>query len=459
METLIEQLYALYLAHPEVTTDSRHCPAGSLFFALKGANFDGNKYAAASLAAGCAAAVVDDPAVIPAENADAYFLVPDVLAALQQLAAHHRRQFRTWARPVPVIGITGTNGKTTTKELLHAVLSRRYRTCATAGNLNNQIGVPLTLLRVTPDDELAIIEMGANHPLDIAELCAIVHPDFGLITTVAKGHLLGFGSFEGVIAAKTKLYDSLRADGGTAFVNLGNPHLVEHATGLPVIGYSAETEAEGAIVSGRTLSASPLLRLQLRVGEDQPVEVQTHLVGTYNLLNMVAAATVGHHFGVPTADIAAALADYTPANMRSQLLPIHPGLTLILDAYNANPDSMMAALTSFAQNTEPHKQLILGDMGELGAESQAEHLRLLRYLIDSPFGDILLVGSEMRTAFESLSHDELLRMGEKRSVRCYATSADLCADTQTLKYLVGTVLVKGSRSNALEKVVEVLKGE
>ncbi len=460
MKSIIEQLYALFLAHPQVTTDSRNCPAGSIFFALKGANFDGNKYAAASLAAGCAAVVVDDASVIPADAAPGtYFLVDDVLTALQQLAAHHRAQFRTWPRPVPVIGITGTNGKTTTKELMNAVLSRKYHVAATVGNLNNQIGVPLTLLRVTPQHELAIVEMGANHPMDIAELCDIVHPDYGLITTVAKGHLLGFGSFEGVIAAKTKLYDSLRRDGGTAFVNLGNPHLMQHVEGLPTIGYAVGDTSDlptQPTVTGRTLSASPLLNLSLCVA-GQEVEVATHLVGTYNLLNMVAAATVGHHFGVPTADISAALRDYVPGNMRSQLMPLGHGLTVILDAYNANPDSMMAALQSFAMNADPNKQLILGDMGELGTESQAEHRQLLHYLMDSPFDNILLVGSEFQRAFESLSHDELLQMGSRHTVRCYPSAVELCADTETLRYLLGTVLIKGSRSNALERVVAVLK--
>jgi UDP-N-acetylmuramoyl-tripeptide--D-alanyl-D-alanine ligase len=477
-----------------VTTDSRHCPEGSLFFALKGANFDGNQYAAASLAAGCAAVVVDDALVIPAENVAArtdvgvpapgqhgrYFLVDDVLTALQQLAAHHRAQFRTWAHPVPVVGITGTNGKTTTKELLNAVLSRKYRVAATVGNLNNQIGVPLTLLSVTPDHELSIIEMGANHPMDIADLCDIVHPDCGLITTVAKGHLLGFGSFEGVVAAKTKLYESLRRDGGMAFVNLSNPNLVQHVNGLASVGYSVEESdvlatsfpagfqpgkpgthegedlPKAPVVVGRVRSASPLLKLSLSVlGEE--VDIDTHLVGAYNLVNMTAAAAVGCCFGVPTADIAAALSDYTPSNMRSQLLPLGPGLTAILDAYNANPDSMKAALQSFAMYDVPNKQLILGDMGELGAESQSEHLALLRYLLPMPFDNILLVGHEMETAFRALSHDELFAMGTRHTVRCYPTVQDLCADTETLRYLLGTVLIKGSRSNALERVVTVLK--
>jgi UDP-N-acetylmuramoyl-tripeptide--D-alanyl-D-alanine ligase len=491
---IIEQLYAHFEAHPQVTTDSRHCPEGSIFFALKGANFDGNQYAAASLAAGCAAVVVDDVTVLPTEFVAArtaygapaqgqhgpYFLVDDVLSALQQLAAHHRAQFRTWSHPVPVIGITGTNGKTTTKELLNAVLSRKYRVAATVGNLNNQIGVPLTLLQVTPDHEIAIIEMGANHPIDIAELCDIVHPDCGLITTVAKGHILGFGSFEGVVAAKTKLYDSLRHDSGLAFVNENNLHLMQHVAGLATVGYAVEATGKVAtslpkgfqpgtpgiheeevlptspVVVGRVRSASPLLKLSLNIlGEE--VDIDTHLVGAYNLVNMTAAAAVGCSFGVPTADIVAALSEYVPSNMRSQLLPLNPGLTAILDAYNANPDSMKAALQSFALYDVPNKQLILGDMGELGAESQAEHLALLRYLIQTPFNNILLVGHEMESAFRSLNHDELFAMGTRHTVRCYPTVQDLCADTETLRYLLGTVLIKGSRSNALERVVAVLK--
>jgi UDP-N-acetylmuramoyl-tripeptide--D-alanyl-D-alanine ligase len=454
MESYIEPLYQHYLAHPEVTTDSRHCPEGSLFFALKGERFDGNKYAAGALASGCALAVVDDPTVIPAEASDRYILVPDVLRALQELAAYHREQFRHWEQPVPVIGITGTNGKTTTKELMNAVLSRRYRVLATEGNLNNQIGVPLTLLRVTPQHQLAIIEMGANHPMDIAELCAIVRPDYGLITTVAKGHLLGFGSFEGVVAAKTKLYDSLRQTNGKAFVNFDNAHLTAHTDGLEVIPYAENATAVS--VRGTLLSASPYLRLQLHIGEEE-APVQMQLVGTYNLINAVAAAAVGHYFHVSLADICAALEGYCPGNMRSQLIPLGHGLTVILDAYNANPDSMMAALKSFALNDEPNKRLILGDMGELGAESQIEHQRLLEYLIDSPFGDTLLVGREMTAAFARLTHEQLLAMGARRSVRCYNNVADLCADTAVLQHLLGTVLIKGSRSNALERVFDTLR--
>jgi len=480
---LTASLYALYLSHPAVTTDSRVCPENSLFFALKGDRFDGNRYAADALKNGCAVAVVDAPEVIPVADASPegtsvpvlreyglhgrYFLVADVLAALQELAAYHRRQFRTWSRPVSVIGITGTNGKTTTKELLNAVLGRRYRVLATAGNLNNQIGVPLTLLRVTPDHEVAIIEMGANHPMDIAELCEWVRPDYGLITNVGKGHLLGFGSFEGVIEAKTKLYDSLRMTGGTAFVDAGNKHLWPRAAGLQIIPYGVAEEGVSSSLSdaepvsacpvfGRLVDCSAYLKLALQI-EGRSIEIDTRLIGNYNLYNVTAAAAVGHAFGIPVADIKQAIEEYVPSNMRSQLLKIGYDQEIILDAYNANPVSMQAALRSFSLHSAPQKSLILGDMGELGGESLAEHIHVLEYIMTTDFGDLLLVGSEFSAAFSSLSLEQLGRLGAKRNVRCYDTVDELCADTVVLQYLSGAVLIKGSRSNALEKVVETMK--
>lgn len=478
---LTASLYALYLSHPTVTTDSRVCPENSIFFALKGGRFDGNRYAADALRCGCAIAVVDVPEAIPATDADSdavapsaleygrhgrYFLVPDVLSALQELAAFHREQFRTWSRPVPVIGITGTNGKTTTKELLNAVLSRRYRVLATSGNLNNHIGVPLTLLQVTPDHELAIIEMGANHPMDIAELCEWVRPDYGLITNVGKGHLLGFGSFEGVVEAKTKLYDSLRATGGTAFVDAGNPHLWPKVVGLEVIPYRVVEDSPEVTfatenipdcpVTGSLADCSSYLRLALQI-EACRIEIGTHLIGDYNLCNVTAAAAVGHALGVSPADIRKAVEEYVPSNMRSQLLTVGYDQKIILDAYNANPVSMLAALHSFSLHSAPQKSLILGDMGELGADSLSEHIRVLEYIMSTDFGDLLLVGREFAAAFSALSLEQMGQLGANRNVRCYNTVDDLCADTVVLQYLSGTVLIKGSRSNALEKVVETMK--
>lgn len=446
---MIEKLYKVYEQHPLITTDSRNCPEDSIFFALKGERFDGNQYAAEVLQKGCAMAVVDDAKVIPADDAERYFLVPDVLTALQQLAAYHRNQLRTWQQPVTVIGITGTNGKTTTKELTNAVLSRKYKVLATVGNLNNQIGVPLTLLKIRPGHELAIVEMGANHPMDIAELCDIARPDFGLITNVGKAHLLGFGSLEGVVAAKTKLYESLRLTGGTAFVDTENGYLTPHATGMNTIGYKAMP----------LVSCSPYLSFQLAFDGEAPLQVDTHLIGVYNLINASAAAAVGHHFGVPTADIQAAIAGYEPQNMRSQLVDLGHGRQLIMDAYNANPTSMMAALESFAHNEAPHKSLLLGEMRELGNESQREHERILTYLAECPvkYDDVLLVGDEFIKAFKALADEQVSAIGAKGSVRCYQNSDALCADEAVLANLGGTVLVKGSRGIQLEKVAQKLQ--
>lgn len=433
---MISTLYNIYKQHPIITTDSRNCPEGSIFFALKGERFDGNKFAADTLVKGCAYAVVDDPTVAVDSR---YILVPDVLSALQQLAAYHRQQLT-----IPVIGITGTNGKTTTKELINAVLSQKYRVLATEGNLNNQIGVPLTILKITNQHEIAIVEMGANHPMDIAELCAITRPDYGLITNVGKAHLLGFGSLEGVISAKTKLYDSLRLTGGTAFVDAGNQYLLPKAEGLKQIHYGTE---------GHLTSCSPYLCLE--IGD---FSISTHLIGDYNLINILAAAAVGREFGVTPQQVKAAVEGYTPKNMRSQLIDLGMGREIILDAYNANPTSMMAALRSFNLNTAIHKSLVLGEMRELGEESQREHLNILRYLMDQEltFGDIILVGQEFVSAFSSLDDAEVELLSAHRSVRCYTDVEKVVADNAALSGLAGTILIKGSRGCRLEVLSQSL---
>ena len=458
---MIASLYQLFLQHPLVTTDSRNCPPGSIFFALKGERFDGNRFAADTLAQGCSLAVVDDPAVIPLVNGVSdprYFLVPDVLKALQDLAAYHRQQFRQWHSPVTVIGITGTNGKTTTKELLNAVLSQKYNVLATAGNLNNQIGVPLTLLKVTQQHQIAIIEMGANHPMDIADLCAIARPDFGLITNVGKAHLLGFGSLEGVVAAKTKLYDSLRLTGGKAFVDAGNPHLMPHTQGLDTVLYSDSTVNDTTPVNGSFVQSAPYLTMQLSIGGTS-LQVNTHLIGNYNIINIIAAASVGSYFGVTPHSIRTAVEGYMPQNMRSQLIDLGMDRQDILDAYNANPTSMLAALRSFNQNTSQHKSLILGDMRELGPESQREHLAILRYLMqpDVTLGDVLLVGPEFVAAFNSLTDPEVMQLSQSRSVRCYSSVEALVTDTPALAHLPGTILIKGSRGIRLELAAQQLQ--
>ena len=447
----IEQLYSLYLAHPSITTDSRKVEPGQLFFALKGERFDGNQYAAEVLDKGAAAVVVDDPDVHAQLAAGGKaFLVEDVLTALQQLAAHHRQQFRSWERPVPVIGITGTNGKTTTKELLRAVLSQKFRVLATEGNLNNQIGVPLTLLKVTPEHEMAIIEMGANHPMDIADLCAIVHPDYGLITNVGKAHLLGFGSLEGVIAAKTELYKSLAVDGGLAFLDSFNRPLLAKVMELGV--------KCRPYLPGDVLDCSPYLSLNIYDTEaEDPISIQTHLIGSYNAINCQAAATVGRYFGVTPEQVKAAIEGYEPQNMRSQLIDLGYGNQLIMDAYNANATSMNAALTSFQQNQAPHKSVILGDMRELGDESQHEHTVILDWLFTSGIHLewVVLVGEEFCRAFQTKGLNYAAQ--SPMNVRCYENVDALIADTATLANLGGTILVKGSRGVQLERAANVLK--
>lgn len=449
---MIEQLYQAYLAHPSITTDSRKVEEGQLFFALKGERFDGNQYAAEVLAKGAALVVVDDANVYAALPADKAMLVPDVLTALQQLAAHHREQFRKWERPVPVIGITGTNGKTTTKELTREVLSRKYKTLATEGNLNNQIGVPLTLLKVTPEHEMAIIEMGANHPMDIAELCAIVHPDYGLITNVGKAHLLGFGSLEGVIAAKTELYKSLAADGGMAFVDSFNRQL---------LGKVMEYEVKCRPYLPATVeSCSPYLTLNIYDTEAlDPALVHTHLIGSYNAVNCQAAATVGRYFGISLEEVKAAIEGYEPQNMRSQLVDLGFGNQLIMDAYNANATSMNAALESFKLNEAPHKSLMLGDMRELGEESQHEHTVVLDWIFGSGirFDMVVLVGEEFCKAFKLKGRTYAAQ--NPMNVRCYANVQDLIADQSLIRQLGGTILVKGSRGVQLEKAAEAVKNK
>lgn len=443
----ISELYKVYLAHPDITTDSRQCPHGSIFFALKGERFDGNQYAEDVLANGCSYAVVDDPTVVPHNHTEQYILVSNVLETLQQLAAYHRRQLN-----IPVVGITGTNGKTTTKELINAVLSQRYRVLATEGNYNNQIGVPLTLLRIKDEHQIAIIEMGANHPMDIAELCEIVHPDFGLITNVGKAHLMGFRSLEGVVDAKTKLYESLRASNGTVFVDAGNSLLLPKVDGIRQIQYGC-----GADVNGEVVSCAPYLQLKLNV-KGASVSVSTHLIGSYNLINVLAAAAVGNHFGISSQQIKIAVENYQPKNMRSQLIDLGHGNKLILDAYNANPTSMAAALNSFASNSEEHKNLILGDMRELGEESAHEHYQILQMIINQnvTYDSVLLVGQEFTSAFMQLPDAGLHALAQHTS-RCYADVEALKHDASAWSNLCGTTLIKGSRGIRLEQILTVLQ--
>ena len=401
----LNELYELFLSHPVITTDTRNCPEGSLFFALKGDNFDGNLFAHEALEKGCAHAVVDNPQVAGSDGRMVY--VSDVLLMLQELAHHHRKQLA-----LPVVQITGTNGKTTTKELTAAVLAKRYKVLFTEGNFNNHIGVPKTLLRLTEEHEIAVIETGANHPGEIADLSKIVDADCGLITNVGKAHLEGFGSLEGVVLTKCELYQYLSSKPeGFIFLNGDNTLLAPQAKGLRAITYGKPEQ--GYDVEGEVISCDPQLRLRLRIANGEWHEVQTQLVGAYNLDNMLAAAAVGLRYGVSEADICAALEAYTPKNKRSELQKTEHN-TLIVDAYNANPTSMKAAIENFHLISHPDKLLILGEMRELGQSSAEEHKAVVALLKQLEFTNVWLVGKEFtsvasETAFKCFDNVETVK--------------------------------------------------
>ena len=393
----ITQLYQLYQKHPVITTDSRDCPEGSIFIALKGEAFDGNKFAQQALDKGCAYAIVDNPEVACDER---MILVSDCLQTFKDLAREHRRQF-----DIPVIAITGTNGKTTTKELVKAVLSEKFNVLATEGNFNNDVGVPKTLFRLSPEHQIAIIEMGASHPGDIKTLVETAEPTCGLITNVGRAHLQGFGSFEGVIKTKGELYDYLRGrEDGLVFLDADNDYLVDMITDeMWVTPYSTDPEKQYSCISGEVVeNDTPFLKFRWRkplmeleeTGESQKWhKVQTQLVGAYNLQNLMAAIAVGINFGVERKAICHALENYRPTNNRSQFVETAHN-RLIVDAYNANPTSMMAALENFSRMSGENRMLILGDMRELGADSAKEHQQLVDIIKETGIADVWLVGAE-----------------------------------------------------------------
>lgn len=428
-----EALYALYKEHPLVTTDSRKCPEGSIFFALKGETFDGNNYALQALEKGCAFAVVDNPDV--AKQDERLILVPDVLKALQELAAYHRK---AWGKTV--LQITGTNGKTTTKELISAVLSEGKNVLYTEGNLNNHIGVPLTLLRIKPEHDIAVIETGANHPGEIADLCRIVEADFGLITNVGRAHLEGFGSFEGVKQTKGELYDDLRARSKKIFLNAFDEELLQMALERGFVLW----EDALPYVEGRVSEATPFVEMQWRAEDDAPWHtVKTNLIGAYNIANLRAAVTIGLHFGITPEQINHALEAYKPTNSRSELREVGSN-RLIIDAYNANPSSMKAALTNFSFFGDKHKMVILGDMRELGAESLEEHRRIAKQLQDMELERIWLVGEEFSKAAE-----EGMRVFKDVEEVKAALKAEPISDS--------TILIKGSNGTKLYQLPEAFE--
>ena len=389
----ISTLYNCFKECGCVTTDTRNCPEGSMFIALKGETFNGNAFARQALEKGCRYAVVDEPRYADAEN---IILVDDCLKTLQNLAREHRRQMDT-----RIIGITGTNGKTTTKELIATVLQKRYKVLYTQGNLNNHIGVPLTLLGLKEEHELAVVEMGANHPGEIRTLVNIAEPDCGLITNVGKAHLEGFGSFEGVVKTKSELYDYLRSkENAFAFLDKDNDVLCQASAGLATIGYGMGNNA--LYVSGKLHACAPFLSFEWE-HEGVNHDVNTHLIGAYNVKNALAAIAVGCHFEVPAQAICEALEGYIPSNNRSQLTETADN-HLIVDAYNANPTSMRAALENFRLMEVPHKVAVLGDMKELGEGSVEEHRQIVSLLTTLGLEKVILVGAEFGKVCGNFEH-------------------------------------------------------
>ena len=434
---MIESLYKKYCdCGYKVTTDSRAIQGGEVFFALRGENFDGNAFAAKALEAGAAWAVVNEDAELPED--ERFIRVPDPFEALRDLAIWHRTHVR--GGKLPVIGLTGTNGKTTTKNLIAAVLERKFKVTATKGNLNNDIGVPLSLLSITPETEIAVIEMGANHPDDIEKLVKVSQPDYGLITNVGRAHLLGFGSFEGVKKAKGALYRWLGSHAGSLiFLNEDDADLRGMAAAEPCHVYGYGLEYQGAKVL-ETTPEEPFLRLQ--VGDSA---VRTQLVGAYNSANVLAALAIGTYFGVPKAEAIAAIEAFCPSNQRSQLMRTERN-TLIVDAYNANPSSMAAALANFASMQADSKLALLGDMRELGAESVAEHIKIVR-LLEGYGLPAMLVGEEFAKAVKETGLSQFT---------CYGTSEELAAVLHELKPAGKAILVKGSRGIKMENVLPEL---
>ena len=427
-------LLSKFLEHPIVTTDSRNCPEGSIFFALKGENFNGNKFAAQALEKGCAYAVVDEK-----EYAvdDRYICVDDTLKALQLLAYEYRNTLN-----IPVIGITGTNGKTTTKELVSTVLSKKYNVLYTQGNLNNHIGVPLTLLRLRKEHEIAVIEMGANHPKEIEFLTGIACPTCGIITNVGKAHLEGFGSFEKLVNTKCELYDYLGAANNTPtiFVNHDDDILLKRAMAFNATPKTYGVKSAQADIKGEIIDCDPFLRFKLFMNGSE-YKVTTHLVGSYNIYNALAAATIGKEFNVNEEDIVAALSDYVPSNNRSQFTETANN-KLVVDTYNANPTSMMAALENFTLMSAPNKMAILGEMRELGSISAEEHQRVADFLKSHGINDVWLVGAGFTDTVCNF----------RKFPNSTAVKAELTANPIKGK----CILIKGSNGNRLFELPELL---
>ncbi len=422
----LEQLHALFLEHPHISTDTRKIAENSIFFALKGDNFNGNAFATEALDKGAAYAVIDEAEFYVDERT---ILVDHVLETLQQLATYHRKHCKA-----KVISLTGSNGKTTTKELIYAVISKKYRTIATQGNLNNHIGVPLTLLSIQEDTEMAIVEMGANHQGEIAMLSNIAQPDFGYITNFGKAHLEGFGGVEGVIKGKSELYHFLMANNRYIFMNADDPIQREKLNSYAKkMGFSTE---DHQFYNIQLVQANPFVTLKV-----EDVVIETQLIGKYNFSNCCAAILMGKYFNVPLTDVKSALESYQPQNNRSQILTKN-GFKIVLDAYNANPTSMRAALENFSSMQETDKTVIIGDMFELGETAAEEHQAIADLVQELGFESAYLVGKNF--------------FGTQTPLQKYRTFEDLKAHLSSHPLSKGTLLIKGSRGMALERVLDLL---
>ncbi|MCD6113437.1 MAG: UDP-N-acetylmuramoyl-tripeptide--D-alanyl-D-alanine ligase [Bacteroidales bacterium] len=427
MKNKIEEIYNLFNSFPNINTDSRKTIDNSLFFALKGENFNGNKFAEIALKNGAEYAIIDEKKF---KKNNRYILVDNVLETLQKLAEFHRNKFN-----IPVIAITGTNGKTTTKELIHQILSKKYNTIATPGNFNNHIGVPLSLLSINKTTEIAIIEMGANHTKEISSLCKIAKPNYGLITNIGKAHLEGFKNIQGVIDTKNELYSYLYKNNGIAFVNKNNNILLNLSKNLKKIFYGT---TDDCYCFGNTLEINPFLKIFYN---NKKQIIQSQLIGDYNLENILSAICVGKYFKVDDKDIINAVEDYKPCNNRSQFVKTERN-NIILDAYNANPVSVKAAINNFNLLRSDNKIVILGDMLELGDESISEHKNIIDLLSKSGFKNVILIGeifSSINTKFKTYKNTNIALQNLKNE---NISSAD--------------ILIKGSRKNYLEKLIKIL---
>ncbi|PZR19787.1 MAG: UDP-N-acetylmuramoyl-tripeptide--D-alanyl-D-alanine ligase [Flavobacterium psychrophilum] len=427
----IKELYSYFTQCSSIATDTRKIAPDSLFFALKGDNFDANTFAEEALQKGAKYVVIDNPVYKTGDN---MLLVSDSLTALQDLARHHRRELG-----LPVIGLTGSNGKTTTKELINAVLSKKYNTTATIGNLNNHIGVPLTLLSFTHDTEIGIVEMGANHQKEIAFLCSIAEPNFGYITNFGKAHLEGFGGYEGVIKGKSELYDYLKQNIKTAFVNLDDP--IQQEKTKEMSHYTFAVNNYNCDVRIEAVSANPMVTIKYN-----GFDIKSHLIGIYNATNISAAITIGHHFKVSDQKIKEAIEGYIPSNNRSQLLEKNSN-KIILDAYNANPSSMQAAITNFLQldTEDSYKIAVLGDMFELGKESYQEHSKIVQSLVNEEGIEVYFVGKDFYHNQVTLPH-----------LHFYDSFDSFKESFSNLKPQNKTILIKGSRGMALERTLDFI---